>query len=92
MCKGHKNHLVLPGNMFCERCGEKVNKHVDKELQKIYKEYLKRLHPHTFVAGYCRDCSLERHNLHRPWSTFLKRYGTGHYGIPICATRWNQPQ
>ena len=78
--------------MFCERCEERVYKHRDKELQHIYKEYVKRLHPHTFVAGYCRDCGLERHNLHRPWSTFLKRYGTGYNGGPICATRWNHPR
>ena len=90
-CGSHKHHLVLPGNMFCERCGEKVNKHVDKELQKIYKAYMKQLHSHFFIAGYCIDCGLERHNYRRPWKEFLRRYGTGYYGIPICLTKWNKP-
>ena len=92
MCKGHKHHLVSPGFVYCYRCAERVYKHHDKELQKIYKAYLKQLHSHFFIAGYCIDCGLERENYHRPWSTFLKRYGTGHYGIPICVTKWNQPQ
>ena len=89
--RSHKHHQVLPGNTFCERCGKRVYTRRDKDLQTIYKAYVKQLHPHTFVAGYCRNCGLERRNLHRPWTMFLKRYGTGHYGIPICATRWNQP-
>ena len=94
LCGSNPYHKVLPGNTSCEGCGTRIFRHRDRDLQSIYKAY-KELwcqHPHTFVAGYCLDCSLERENLHRPWSTFLKRYGTGHDGIPICATRWNHPR
>jgi len=90
-CGSHKKHQVLPGNTFCERCGKRVYKRRDKDLQTIYKAYVKQLHSHFYIAGYCIDCGLERENHRRPWTMFLKRYGTGHYGIPICATRWNQP-
>ena len=93
LCGSHPHHLVLPGNTSCERCGTRIFRHRDRDLQTIFKAYKKLWdHPHTFVAGYCLDCSLERENLHRPWITFLKRYGTGYDGIPICATRWNHPR
>src|SRR3981189_75562 len=59
-CGSHKKHQVLPGNTFCERCGKRVYKRRDKDLQTIYKAYVKQLHPHFFIAGYCIDCGLER--------------------------------
>ena len=88
-CNGHKKHLVSPGHIHCYRCNKRVYKHPDPELQRIFNEYTKRLHPHFFIAGYCIDCGLERHNYRRPWKEFLRRYGTGYYGIPICRTKWN---
>ena len=91
LCGSDPYHRVLPGNTSCEGCGTRIFRHRDRDLQTIYKAYVKQLHSHFFIAGYCIDCGLETENYHRPWSTFLKRYGAGHYGIPICATRWNQP-
>ena len=88
----HPDHQVLPGNTFCERCGKRVYKRRDKDLQTIYKAFVKQRHTHWFIAGICYKCHLAREDLHNSWEVFLKRYGTGYYGIPICATRWNHPR
>ena len=78
-CKGHKNHLVKPGYIYCYRCAKRVYKHHDKELQRIYNEYLKQLHTHWFIADYCITCGLDSGKRHRPWKEFLKGYKSGYY-------------
>jgi hypothetical protein len=95
MCKGFEDHLVQPGFIYCWRCAERVHKHDDKkhhekEMQKIYKEFVKQRHTHWFIAGICYKCHLARENLHNPWKVFLKRYGTGSYGESLRRTKWNR--
>ena len=78
-CKGHKSHIVSPGYVYCYRCAKRVYKHHDKDLQRKYKEYLKQLHTHWFIAGYCITCGLDSGKRHRPWKEFLKNYDSGYW-------------